>query len=171
MHGAKIRKMALTRGAGQGPHCPSGRLGVVLLISMMSLGLLLAAGPVVAVVDRSATIEDMRSIYASIATLLPLSVDDEAFRSPKERERIRLALANIAGRAEHVGSHIAGDDRRIRYLANALSLETQDAMRRFDEGRFESAQFVTRRLTDFCIACHTRIPSTSDSPVAPGIRQ
>jgi hypothetical protein len=134
----------------------------------MSLGVLLVASPVAAVVDRSATLEEMRLIYASIATLLPLSVDDEAFRSPKQSERIRLALGNLAARAEHVGSHIAGDDRRIRYLANSLSRETQDAMRRFDEGRFESAQFVARRLTDFCIACHTRIPSTSDSPVAQG---
>lgn len=133
-----------------------------------ALAAIVVAGPAAAELDRAATQADMRAIYASIATLLPLSVDDAAFRSPEERVRIRTALAQLAGRAEHVGSHIAGDDRRIRYLARSLSRETNEALRRFEEGRFESAQFVVRRLTDFCVACHTRIPSPADSPVARG---
>jgi hypothetical protein len=119
-------------------------------------------------VDRSQTREDMREIYASISILLPLSVDDTAFRSSKSREQIRNALTKLADSAEHVGNHVAADDPRIRFLASALSRKTKEAKNRFDEGRLESAQFLIRRLTDFCVACHTRLPSLNDSPVAQG---
>jgi hypothetical protein len=126
------------------------------------------AVPARAELDRPGTREDMREIYASIKILLPLSVDDAAFRSPNAREQINEALRNLAARAEHVGSHIAGDDRRIRFLGSALSRKTEEARIRFEEGRFESAQFLVRRLTDFCVACHTRMPSRNDSPLAQG---
>jgi len=152
---------------------PRGSLANVVLSGLFVSGVVVlltvsVVMPALAEVDLSETREDMREIYASISVLLPLSVDDAAFRSPEAREQIQDALTNLAARAEHVGSHIAGDDRRIRFLASALSRKTKEAKRRFEEGRYESAQFLVRRLTDFCIACHTRIPSRDDSPVARG---
>ena len=154
----------------------NGRLGALRMRSVARVRsaalatavALLAAGSATAEVDRAAALADMREIYASIATLLPLSVDDKAFRAPQEREEIRAALTRLAGLADHVGSHVAGDDRRVRFLATSLSRETKEARVRFEEGRLESAQFLVRRLTDFCVACHTRIPAASDSPLSRG---
>lgn len=119
-------------------------------------------------VDSEAARKDMRGLYASLAVLLPLSVDDASFRDPARQTEIRAALDELARRAQHVGDHVAGDDRRVQFLARSLSRETQEARLRFDEGRFDSAQFLVHRLTDFCVACHTRLPSSGDSPLASG---
>lgn len=130
--------------------------------------LLLGASPVTAELDRAAVLTEMRELYGSLERLLPLAVDDARFRSAAERETIRSALAQLAARSEHVGRHVAGDDRRIRYLARALSRETREAMARFDEGRLDGAQFLVKRLTNFCVACHTRVPSPADSLLSRG---
>lgn len=129
---------------------------------------ILAATQASGEIDRAAARDDMRNIFASIRTLLPLSVDDAAFRSEANQAVIRAALKKLESRAEHVSGHIAGDDRRIRFLATSLAQETKDAKRLFEKGQFENAQFLVRRFTDFCVACHTRVPSPADSPLAQG---
>ena len=116
--------------------------------------------------DREQLRADMREIYASIGVLLPLSVDEAEFRSPEHREEIRQALATLAARAEHVGSHGGRGDRRIRYLGGSLARESSEALRRFEAGRVEASQFFLRRLTDYCVACHSGLPSPKDSPLA-----
>jgi hypothetical protein len=76
---------------------------------------ILAAAQTSAETNRNATLKEMRKIFVSIKTLLPLSVDDEAFRSEDNREEIQTALKKLASHAGHVSGHIAGDDRRIRF--------------------------------------------------------
>ena len=139
------------------------RLAIAAMITVVAAT---SASPAGAQVDPEAARVDMRGIYASLAVLLPLSVDDASFRDPARQAEIRNALDELARRARHVGDHVAGDDRRVQFLARSLSRETQEARQRFDEGRFDSAQFLVQRLTDFCVACHTRLPSPGDSPLA-----
>ncbi len=141
------------------------RRGLAGMIILVAGSWAAAAG---AQVDSEAARADMRGIYASLGVLLPLSVDDAAFRDPARQAEIRSALDELARRARHVGDHVAGDDRRVQFLARSLSRETQEARERFDDGRFDSAQFLVHRLTDFCVACHTRLPSPGDSPIASG---
>jgi len=118
--------------------------------------------------DRTQILVDMRAIYQSVEVLLPLSVDEAAFQDPAQREIIRKALEQLAARAAHVGGHVAGGDRRVRFLGSSLAEETRETLARFDAGRFDSARFFSARLTDFCIACHTRLPSPTDSAVSRG---
>lgn len=141
---------------------PRPGLGGLVLLILMALG----AGAVSAEVDRESARADMRQIYASIEVLLPLSVDEKAFRSAVERPRIRHALAVLAERAEHVGSHVGGEDRRFQFLGGSLSREAEESLRRFEGGQIEAAQFYVQRLTDFCVACHSSMPSPADSPLA-----
>ena len=130
------------------------------------MGAVIWVGAAFAQVDPEAARADMRGIYASLAVLLPLSVDDASFRDPSRQAEIRRALDELARRARHVGDHVAGEDRRVRFLAGSLSRETLEARARFDAGQYDSARFLVERLTDFCVACHTRLPSRGDSPIA-----
>ncbi len=107
----------------------------------------------------------MREIFGSIQVLLPLSVDDQAFRSAESRGRILAAFERLAKHAGKAGDHIAGDDRRINYLAGELSNAALEAKDLFENKEYPHAKFLVRRLTDFCIACHTRVPSLADSPL------
>jgi hypothetical protein len=124
------------------------------------------AGVAGAEIDREQARADMREIYASIRLLMPLSVDENAFADPKNRERIREALLKLAARAEHVANHVGSKDRRIQYLGGSLSRESGETLRRYDEGRMRDARFFVQQLPDFCVACHSALPSPMDSPLA-----
>lgn len=148
----------------------SGRCCGELLSAVIRAGLAIAligyAGVAVAEIDRERARADMREIYTSIRVLVPLSADENAFGDPKNRERIRDALSKLAARAEHVADHVGDKDRRIRYLGGSLSRESMEALRRFDEGRMRDARFFVQQLPDFCVACHSALPSPKDSPLA-----
>ncbi|MDP6979676.1 MAG: hypothetical protein QF570_13910 [Myxococcota bacterium] len=124
--------------------------------------------PALAEVDRAAALRDMREIFASIQVLLPLTVDDQAFRSAEAHDRILAAFDRLAKHSVKAGDHIAGDDRRINYLAGELSNAALEAKDLFENREYPHAQFLVRRFTDFCIACHTRVPSLADSPLTQG---
>lgn len=116
--------------------------------------------------DRTQLRASMQSIFASIQVLLPLSVDDDAFADPANRERITQALRNLAQKAGGVASHTDASDRSMRFLAGSLEREAEETLYRYQTGEVEGAQFFVQRLTDFCVACHSRLPSAADSPVA-----
>jgi hypothetical protein len=124
------------------------------------------AGVAMAEIDRDQARADMREIYASIRVLVPLSSDEGSFGDPKNRERIRGALSKLSALAEHVADHVGDKDRRIHYLGGSLSRESGEALRRFDEGRMRDARFFVQQLPDFCVACHSALPSPMDSPLA-----
>ncbi len=140
------------------------RIGLGLVA--LAVALTTTASSATAASDRAELRKSMRSIYESIRILLPLSVDDDAFRDPANRERIRASLAALVDNASGVAAHSGEDDRGMRYLAGTLSVESAGTLARFNSGEVESAQFFVQRLTDFCVACHSRLPSGADSPVA-----
>jgi len=145
-----------------------------LLHTASAAGLALAvigfAGGARAEIDREQARADMREIYASIRVLVPLSADEKAFGDSKNRELIREALSKLAARSRHVADHVSGDagarDLRIQYLAGSLSRGSVEALRRFDEGLELDARFFVQQLPDFCVACHSALPSPMDSPLA-----
>ncbi|MGH0036784.1 MAG: hypothetical protein ACQGVK_17300 [Myxococcota bacterium] len=146
---------------------PEGRTSTRLLAALVcATGLALVGAPACAA-DKEELRASMQSIFGSMQVLLPLSVDDDAFADPAYRERIATALANLSLRAGEVAGHAKSDeDRRIHFLAGSLEREAQETEKRFLDGETEGAQFFVQRLADFCVACHSGLPSRSDSPLA-----
>jgi tetratricopeptide (TPR) repeat protein len=140
----------------------------IALVALVALVTQSIPSPAAATTDQERTRRAMREIYEEIQTLLPLSVDDQAFKSPEFRARIEAALAALTVSASELGAHTMGQPRQVEFLANALSREANGALARFESGRIESAQFFVRRLTDYCVACHSRLPSPTDAPLTRG---
>lgn len=138
----------------------------VVLFGVAAIGIGLGARAASAEIDRAKARAEMRTIYASMQVLLPLSVDDDAFRDPGNKARIRSALKTLSERAEQVAGHVGGGDRRIQYLGGSLARESKESLRRFDAGQLDGAQFYVRELTGFCVACHSGLPSPADSPLS-----
>ena len=137
--------------------------------TILGVGLSLAlASSAAAEVDRSRVRPEMQELYGAIRVLLPLSVDETRFRSPSERKRIRKALSTLAERADRVSAHAGDHDRRIHYLGASLARESRETLERFDAGQLDGARFFALQLSEFCVACHDRLPSTEDSPLARG---
>lgn len=107
----------------------------------------------------------MRELFASMQLLLPLSADGD-LAAPDERARVTRALEALAADADLLAAHAGEDDPARRYLGRSLEADARNALERYREGRTESAAFLIQQATENCIACHGKLRSPGDSPVA-----
>ena len=108
----------------------------------------------------------MDEIFESIRFLLPVSVNDEQFRNPRNKPRIRAALQSLATNSTALGEHVSDADAGMGFLSQALARHADDTLELYDESRFEDAAFFLQQVTEYCIACHTKLPSSVDAPIA-----
>jgi hypothetical protein len=130
----------------------------------LACGLLLAAAPARSAGDE-ATRARMREIFTSMQVLLPLSADGD-LAAPDERAQVTRALESLAADAELLARHAAQDDPARGFLGRSLAADARNALERYREGRTESAAFLVQQATENCIACHSKLRSPGDSPVA-----
>jgi hypothetical protein len=140
------------------------RIRILVLIS----ALLPLASPARAQHERGPTQQAMRVIFTQLQIALPLAVDSDAFRDPKQAPRIREALEKLADAAHGLDEHGKGFDAGGRYLARSLERDARRALDHFRDGRYDSAEFFIGQLTESCIGCHSRLPSPGDAPMARG---
>lgn len=123
------------------------------------------AAPVRAAEDAEPTRARMREIFTSMRLLLPLSADGD-LAEPDRRTAVTRALEALAGNAELLAEHAREDDPARRFLGRSLASDARNALDRYREGRTESAAFLVQQATENCIACHGKLPSPGDSPLA-----
>jgi hypothetical protein len=139
------------------------RLPLRLLLPVLVLGV--AAAPVRAEEDAEKTRDRMREIFASMQLLLPLSADGD-LAEPDDRTAVTRALESLASDADLLAKHAGGDDPARRFLGRSLAADARNALDRYREGRTESAAFLVQQATENCIACHSKLRSPGDSPLA-----
>jgi hypothetical protein len=142
--------------------CASRRgLGPACLLAALAC---LAAPPARAAGDEQ-TRARMRELFASMQLLLPLSADGD-LAAPDERERVTRALESLAANADLLAAHAGENDPARRYLGRSLASDARNALERYREGRTDSASFLIQQATENCIACHGKLRSPGDSPLA-----
>ncbi len=115
--------------------------------------------------DDAQTRAQMRELFAAMQLLLPLSADGD-LAAPDERARVTRALEALASHAELLAAHAGESDPARRYLGRSLASDARNALERYREGRTDSAAFLIQQATENCIACHGKLRSPGDSPVA-----
>jgi tetratricopeptide (TPR) repeat protein len=110
----------------------------------------------------------MREIFASVAVVLPASVEPGEFRDPANRATIAAALGELAANAEELDRHTGGGGGAREYLAQSIARDARDVERVYAAGQYGRAAFMVQQITENCIGCHTRLPVNVDSPVAQG---
>ncbi|MEN8182901.1 MAG: hypothetical protein ABFS46_10250 [Myxococcota bacterium] len=108
----------------------------------------------------------MREIFESVRTLLPLSVGDASWADPRSRERIHPALQSLATNAGVLATHGRRKDPGFGHIGRYLATDAQDILTSYESGDMERSQFLLRQLTEYCVTCHSRLPSPGDSPLS-----
>ena len=139
------------------------RLGVaVVLICILGLTEVLPSESN----EKQATRETMQVIFESLRYLLQIDMSDGDFDSPQSRAEILAALRELDDQAAILASHGFYDDPAGLFLAGVLERYSLLLLRGYERGEPERMQQFLYGITDICIACHTRLPSPQDSPVA-----
>lgn len=116
--------------------------------------------------EREATRETMQTIFDSLRFLLRLDAAGENLDDPKYRSQVLEALRELDDQSAILASHGFYEDSGGMFLAGVLERYTVLMLRTYERGDPEQLQQFLYGITDICIACHSRLPSPQDSPVA-----
>lgn len=108
----------------------------------------------------------MHQVFDAIRVLLPLSLDAERFRDPKNQAEIAARIEVLTGASKTLESHATGRDRTFQFLSQSLGRDVAEIKHRYASGRSEEARFFILEATRNCVACHSRLPSDRDFPLA-----
>jgi tetratricopeptide (TPR) repeat protein len=135
---------------------------------MVALAIFLAATHVTASdwVEREATRDTMQTIFASLRFLLQLDASGENLDDPPVRQNVLQALRELDDQSAILASHGFYDDPSGMFLASVLERYSLLLLRTYERGEPEQLNQFLYGMTDICIACHTRLPTSRDSPVA-----
>jgi hypothetical protein len=108
----------------------------------------------------------MHEVFAVMSELLPLVLDDERFSEPERRAQVDVLLDRLATSVEHLNDHAESRDMDFQHLSRSLGSAVEEARARNKLGRHEGARFFVLEATQYCIGCHSRLPSARDFPMA-----
>ena len=139
------------------------------LVAVLIAGLLAcsdADGEAEADERRTETRAIMQNLFESLRAVLPLSVDRAALSSPQNAAQLRASLDALSNNASRVSQHMATQQTSMRTLGRNLERDAAALSASFDAGQFERTGFLLRQITENCVVCHSRLPSSGDSPLA-----
>jgi tetratricopeptide (TPR) repeat protein len=138
------------------------RVGVTVLVGALFGAIQLHASEP----DTNQTRQIMGEVFGALRHVLPLSLDEQRFSDPAQREPIRKSLAVLSRNAAKLSGHGAGHGESFRFLSASLARESVEIERRFAAGRFREAQFALHEFTENCVACHSRLPDPEDAQLS-----
>jgi tetratricopeptide (TPR) repeat protein len=106
----------------------------------------------------------MREVFGNMRVLLELSASTQDLARPENEERVLAATRALADQAAIVSEHAPRDE--VSFLAASLDRYASWLRRSYEWGRYETTQRLLHDAVAVCIACHTRLPSRRDSPLA-----
>lgn len=117
-------------------------------------------------VEREATREAMQSIFRSLQYLLEVDISEGGLSNPANEPDVLRALHELDDQSAILASHGFSDDAVGVFLASVLERYSLLLLRGYERGEYAKVEEFLYGITDVCIACHTRLPSADDSPVA-----
>ena len=106
----------------------------------------------------------MRSVFASMRVLLELTATPADLATEGSQRAMLEAAQEIADQAGIVSEHAPRDE--MSFLASSLDRYAMWIRRSIEWRRVETTQRLVHDAVDVCVACHTRLPSNNDSPLA-----
>jgi tetratricopeptide (TPR) repeat protein len=119
------------------------------------------AAPAASDTETRATMDE---IFETVRFLLPLSLSENGFADPAQREVILAALTTLAENGSRLQAHGVQREASFVFLSRSLARDTAEARARYAKGEISQARFLLHRLVDNCVECHSRLPKGRDFP-------
>jgi hypothetical protein len=101
----------------------------------------------------------MHAFFQALTSVFPWSLDAQQFQAPEQRPRIQAALQTLAQHAAQLDTHGQDVPQSFGFLRRSLARSAHDAAERYAQGEYPQARFLLQGLTEYCFACHSRLPN------------
>lgn len=138
-------------------------LGLFIIVLLMSIAATLATTTAATTKEPTAI---MHRVFAALAHLLPLSIDEDRFLDPSEQADIQNNINTLLESAKQLETHARGQDLEFALSSKSLSDTVEELRYYYGDDQPEYARPYVFDLTQRCVACHSRLPSARDFPFA-----
>ncbi len=132
--------------------------------ALLVTALLAAALVPAAAYDVAGMRDAMLSVFSSMRVLLERSATLDGLAEPQDERAVLAAAQDLADQAAIISEHVPRDE--VSFLASSLDRYATWIRRSLEWRRHEAARRLVHDAVEVCIACHTRVPSRRDSPLA-----
>jgi hypothetical protein len=108
----------------------------------------------------------MRKAYTALSQLLPAALAPEPMLEDDASSKISAAVETLAEAAAQIESHARPADAGFRFLGRSLASDAVMIRKRMAAERFQDAGVLVVRMTENCIACHSRLPAQREPAFA-----
>ena len=130
---------------------------------LLSAALTITSAPAAAY-DVAGMREAMLTVFTSMRTLLELSADSAQLAAPGNQRAILDAATELEDQASLISAHVPRDE--MSFLASSLDRYAQWIRKSYEWRLYNDTRQLIHATVDVCIACHTRLTSRHDSPLA-----
>jgi tetratricopeptide (TPR) repeat protein len=104
----------------------------------------------------------MRKVYAALATLLPAALAPEPMVEANRNGELSSAAESLADAAQQIQLHTRPADAGFGFLSRSLAQDAALIRKRLATDRFADAGVLVVRMTENCMACHSRVPAEGE---------
>ncbi len=108
----------------------------------------------------------MRSGVGALAVLLPMALDPQRWQEPGQVREATGSLSALRAASEQLDAHARDSDVSFLILNRSLAQETLALERDVQGRRYVMASERVVRMTETCVACHARLPGSSQDEFA-----
>ncbi|MFT5111757.1 MAG: hypothetical protein ACI8P9_001077 [Parasphingorhabdus sp.] len=119
-------------------------------------------------VAQSSTRDTMHLVYAALAQLLPLALDEDSFDNDESMAAMKTALSLMERSAATLKGH--GGSRNLEFDGLARSFENNIVLlqQMLSAERRNEFNYLALDLTQNCVSCHARLPANHDFEIVDG---
>jgi tetratricopeptide (TPR) repeat protein len=125
----------------------------------------------IAATDSETTRRTMHRVFDALTALVPLALSDSISEWETQDAAVQKSVRTLTRAAEQLAAHGRTGNASFRFLSQSLASESRMIQREVERKRYMSAAYFTERVAETCIACHVRLPATSDRDFAQSLLQ
>jgi hypothetical protein len=108
----------------------------------------------------------MQRAYSALSRLLPAALSPEPMVEGNANGELSAAIDALADAAAQIEVHARPSDAGFGFLGRSLASDAARIKKRMSVERFDDAGMLVVRMTENCIACHSRLPSEREPAFA-----
>ena len=118
--------------------------------------------------SQTETVAETRSIMAkmftSLTSVLPLSLNQDQFSAPENRDKVLSELKKLREGASTLVPHTSKFDESYRYIAKSMARDLREIYALYDRGAISEARFLLQHVSENCVSCHLKLKDPGHAP-------
>ena len=106
----------------------------------------------------------MAKIFTSLTSVLPLSLSQDQFALPENRDKILADLKALRDGSTTLVEHTSKFEGSYGYIAKSMARDLRDIYTWYDRGSTTESRYLLQQVSENCISCHMKLPDPGHAP-------